>query len=74
MERRLSMHVEYNFLRRTSAMTDLPPELPRTEHESQTRSESRVAIVAILAIALVLLACIVACAVATTAFLMNPPW
>ncbi|HLE14872.1 MAG TPA: hypothetical protein VI776_08995 [Anaerolineales bacterium] len=74
MERRLSMHVEYNFLRRTSVMTDLPPEPPRTKYEIQTRSESRVAIVAILAIALVLLACIAACAVATTAFLMNPPW
>jgi hypothetical protein len=38
------------------------------------RSESRVAIVAILAIMIVTLACIAACAVTTTAFLMNPPW
>jgi hypothetical protein len=55
-------------------MTDLPPELPRTETEYQTRSETRVAMVAILAVTIVMLACIAVCGLAATAFLMNPPW
>jgi hypothetical protein len=55
-------------------MTDLPPELPRSETDYQAHSETRIAIVAILAMAIVMLACIAVCGLAATAFLMNPPW
>lgn len=55
-------------------MTDTPVDPIRSEAEVQAQSESRIAIIAIIATMIVCLACITACAVAATAFLMNPPW
>lgn len=55
-------------------MSEQPPETVKSELYTSNDSDNRVAIIAILATAFVVLACIAACALVAYAFLSNPPW
>ena len=55
-------------------MSEQSPEAVQSELYTSDKSDNKVAIIAILATAFVVLACIAACALVSYAFLSNPPW
>lgn len=55
-------------------MSDQQPETVQSELYTSSNSDNKVAIIAILATAFVVLACVAACALVAYAFLSNPPW
>lgn len=55
-------------------MSEETPEAVRADIYTSSNSDSRVAIIAIVATAFIALACIAACSLVTYAFLSNPPW
>ena len=55
-------------------MSEQTPENVQSELYTSSSSDNKVAIIAILATAFVVLACVAACALVFYAFLQNPPW
>jgi hypothetical protein len=55
-------------------MSEETPEVVKADIYTSSESDNRVAIIAIVATAFVVLACIAACSFVVYAFLSNPPW
>ena len=56
------------------AMSEQAPETTQSGLYTSNNSDNKVAIIAIVATAFVVLACIAACTVVAYAFLINAPW
>jgi hypothetical protein len=55
-------------------MSEEAPETIKTDIYTSSDSDNKVAIIAILTTAFVVLACIAACTIVAYAFLINAPW
>lgn len=55
-------------------MSEQSPETTRSDMYTSNNSSDKVAIIAIVATAFVVLACVLACTVVAYGFLSNPPW
>ena len=55
-------------------MSDEAPEVTQTDIYASSDSDNKVAIIAIIATAFVVLACIAACTFVAYAFVVNAPW
>lgn len=55
-------------------MSEQTPESTQSDLYTSKNSGDKVAIIAIVATALVVLACLAACTIAVYMFLLNPPW
>jgi hypothetical protein len=55
-------------------MSDITPEAPPQLQQPARNQGSKVAITAVIATAIVVLACVAACTLVTVVFLINAPW
>ena len=55
-------------------MSEETPEATHTDMYTSNDSSNKVAVIAIVATAFVVLACIFACTIVAYAFVSNPPW
>lgn len=55
-------------------MSEQTPEATQSDMYTSNDSDNKVAIIAIVATAFVVLACILACTIVAYAFVTNPPW
>lgn len=56
-------------------MSELNSETPRPTYTTVKRDDdTKVAMAAVIAVAIIALACIVSCTIVTVAFLINAPW
>lgn len=55
-------------------MSEESPEVMKSDIYTSSNDDNKVAIIAIVATAFVVLACIAACSIVAYAFLSNPPW